>query len=49
VAEDGSFKIDNVPAGKYTIKVWHGTLKGAKDKVQVAAGGTANVDFTVKK
>jgi len=49
VAEDGSFKIDNVPPGKYTIKVWHGTLKGDKAKVEVAAGGTATVDFTVKK
>lgn len=49
VAEDGSFKIDNVPPGKYTIKVWHGTLKGAKAKVEVAAGGTATVNFNIKK
>lgn len=49
VAEDGSFKIDNVPPGKYTVKVWHGTLKGDKAKVEVTAGGTAKVDFNVKK
>ena len=49
VAEDGSYKIDNVPPGKYTIKVWHGTLKGDKTKVEVAAGGTASADFNIKK
>jgi len=49
VAEDGSYKIDNVPPGKYTIKVWHGTLKGAKAKVDVTAGGTASADFNIKK
>jgi hypothetical protein len=49
VAEDGSFAIDNIPPGKYTLSVWHGTLKGASEKVEVAAGGTLNVDFTVKK
>ncbi|RLJ20883.1 hypothetical protein DJ030_05820 [bacterium endosymbiont of Escarpia laminata] len=48
VAEDGTFSIDNVPPGKYTIKAWHGTLKDQKSKVEVAAGGTANVDFTFK-
>ena len=49
VAEDGSFRIDDVPPGKYTVKVWHGTLKGDKAKVEVTAGGTAKVDFNVKK
>jgi len=49
VAADGSYSIDNVPPGKYTIKVWHGTLKGDKAKIEVAAGGSATVDFTVKK
>ncbi|RDH88351.1 MAG: hypothetical protein DIZ77_17295 [endosymbiont of Seepiophila jonesi] len=48
VAEDGTFSIDNVPPGKYTIKAWHGTLKDQKSKVEVAGGGTANVDFTFK-
>jgi len=49
VAEDGSYKIDNVPAGKYKIKAWHGTLKDQKGKVEVAAGGTTTVDFNFKK
>ncbi len=49
VAEDGSYKIDQVPPGKYTLKVWHGTLKGASEKIEIAAGGSTTVDFTVKK
>ncbi len=49
VAEDGTYKIDNVPAGKYKIKAWHGTLKEQKGKVEVAAGGEATADFEFKK
>ncbi len=49
VGEDGTYKIDNVPAGDYTIKVWHGTLKGAKGKVKVAGGKDTAMDFEVKK
>jgi hypothetical protein len=48
VQDDGSFTIDNVPPGKYTVKGWHGTLKGPKDKVEVVAGGSATVDLEFK-
>ncbi len=48
VGEDGSYSIDNVPPGKYTIKAWHGTLKDQKAKVEVPAGGSATVDFQFK-
>jgi len=48
VKEDGSFTIDNVPPGKYTIKAWHGFLKDQKAKVEVTAGGAATVDFAFK-
>lgn len=48
VAEDGSYSIDNVPAGKYKIKAWHGTLGEQKGKVDLSAGGTASADFTFK-
>ncbi len=27
VAEDGTFTIEEIPAGKYTMKAWHGKLK----------------------
>ncbi len=48
VKADGSYSIDNVPAGKYKIKAWHGFLKDQKAKVEVTAGATATVDFAFK-
>ena len=48
VKANGSFKIDDVPAGKYTIKAWHGTLGEKKSKVDVAANGKATVNFAFK-
>ena len=48
VGEDGTFTIDNVPPGKYTIKAWHGSLKDQKATVEVAANGSATVDFEFK-
>jgi hypothetical protein len=48
VKEDGSYSIDNVPAGKYTVKAWHGSLKEQKAKVDMTAGGNATADFTFK-
>jgi plastocyanin len=49
VDDKGNYSIENVPPGKYTTKVWHGTLKGAKEKVEVSEGKVAKVDFDVKK
>ncbi len=48
VAEDGSYTIDNVPAGKYKIRAWHGTLKEQKGSVTIAGGDTATVNFEFK-
>ncbi|MCP3662130.1 MAG: hypothetical protein GY696_06480 [Gammaproteobacteria bacterium] len=48
VKPDGTYTIDNVPAGSYKIKAWHGMLKNQKGKVEVAAGGAATADFTFK-
>lgn len=48
VADDGSYTIDSVPPGTYTIKAWHGLLKNQKAKVTVETGATATVDFAFK-
>jgi len=48
VGADGSFTIDNIPPGKYTIKSWHGTLGEQKTTVEVTAGGKASIDFAYK-
>jgi len=48
VKDDGSYAIKDVPPGKYTLKVWHGTLGTQKTKITVAAGATATHDFKFK-
>lgn len=45
---DGRFTIDNVPAGTYELRVWHETLKGAPQKVTVAAGKPTEVSLQLK-
>lgn len=49
VKADGSYTLDNVPPGKYTVKVWHPKLGVKKSKVTVAAGGAAQADFAYPK
>lgn len=48
VAEDGTFMIDVVPPGDYTVKAWHGTLGEQAATVNVASDGAATVDFEFK-
>jgi hypothetical protein len=49
VGEDGSFTLDNVPPGKYTVKAWHPRMGIKKTKVTVAAGGKVEATFTFGK
>lgn len=42
---DGSFKISNVPAGKYTLKVWHKSSERGSRTVSVPVEGTLAVDL----
>ncbi len=48
VAEDGTYTIKDIPAGKYTVKAWHGTLGEKKGKTEVKAGTNSMLDFTFK-
>ena len=46
--EKGSFAIDQLPAGTYTVKVWHeGMAQPVEQQVAVAAGGTGSVQLQV--
>ena len=46
---NGVTKIDNVPAGKQTIEVWHETLGKQTKDVEVKAGQTTKVAIEMKK
>jgi hypothetical protein len=43
---NGSYTIDNVPPGNYTVTAWHEPDQTQTQKVTVAAGGPATADFT---
>lgn len=44
---DGSFTIDGVPPGSYTLRAWHERTKVAEQKVTVTAGGAATANLTL--
>jgi len=46
VGEDGSFSIDNIPPGKYTVKAWHPRFGIQKTKLEVPAKDAVTADFT---
>jgi len=47
-ANDGSFTIDSLPPGSYTMNVWHeGMDKPVQQQVQVAPGGAAKITLAV--
>ncbi len=45
---DGKFSIDNVPPGTYELRAWHEGLKGAPQKITVAAGKSTEISFALK-
>ncbi len=46
VNEDGTYNLDDVPPGDYTVKAWHPRFGLQKAKLTVPAGGAAQADFT---
>jgi plastocyanin len=47
--DSGMAKIDNVPAGKHKVEVWHETLGQQSKDVEVKAGQATKVSFEMKK
>jgi len=46
VNEDGTYALDDVPAGEYTVAAWHPRFGIQKTKLTVPAKGTADANFT---
>jgi plastocyanin len=46
--KDGSFTIEGLPPGEYTVEAWQEKLGAQTAKVKVDAGGAATSDFTFK-
>jgi len=49
VKEDGSFEIQNVPAGKHKVVAWHPFAGKVEAEVDVPEGGKAEAKFQVSK
>lgn len=47
-SNSGTFKLENVPAGTYTLTAWHETYGTQTQTVTVAAGKPATADFSFK-
>lgn len=45
--QDGEFEIDNIPAGKYSIKIWHEKLGERDYSIEVKAGKVARLDVAL--
>lgn len=46
--EEGRYRIDDVPAGAYTLVVWHDGQTRETREVRVPGQGTVEVDFVVR-
>lgn len=44
---DGSYEIGDLPAGKYTVKVWHETFGNAKQEIEVKDGAAVEQNVTM--
>jgi plastocyanin len=46
-AEDGSYAMDEIPAGEHTLVAWHERIGERRERVTIRAGGSAQMNFTL--
>ena len=44
---DGQYRIENIPAGSYTLVAWHERSEQVEQQVEVVAGQALELDITV--
>jgi hypothetical protein len=49
IQKDGTFRIENVPAGNWQISIWNSKLKADDAPVTVEAGKTAKAEFALAR
>ena len=47
--KDGAFRLEDVPAGTFTVRVWHEELGKQEKQVTITPGADAQVEFVFKK
>ena len=49
VADDGSYRIPDVPGGSYVVKIWNEGWLSHSQTVDLTAGGTLRIDIAARK
>ncbi|KKL67154.1 hypothetical protein LCGC14_2137840, partial [marine sediment metagenome] len=45
----GNFRIDNVPPGRYTLKVWNDRLRAEEQEISVSNSGITDLQIHLEK
>ena len=47
--KDGKYQIKDLPAGKYTVEIWHERLGEQTKEIEIVDGQSAKLYFTLSK